>query len=70
MPSMHDTNDPQRDWLTVPEVAARFEVNESTVRRWIYDGQFPGTIRTSPKKGDYRIPKAAVEQFEEQRKVG
>lgn len=66
---MHATHDTGDEWLTVPEAAKRLRVNESTVRRWIYQGLLPGTERTSPGQGDYRIPLEAITQFEKNRKV-
>lgn len=68
------TDSPRRfdtdKWLTVTQAAQRLGVANKTVRIWIEEGFFPGTIRLSPvPKSEYRIPLSAIEQFEEQRKV-
>lgn len=56
-------------YLTVSQAAKRLQVDTATVRRWIEDGEFPGTIRTRPRTGEYRIPVSAVIRFEEARKI-
>ena len=57
-------------YLTVTQAAERLAVTDKTVRRWIEDGFFPGTIRLSPqRKSEYRIPLTAIIEFEKQRKV-
>lgn len=67
MPDLHPTH--PDEFLSVPEVAEHLAVDVTTVRRWIKAGLLPGTIRTSPGRGDYRIPLATVRQFEKAREV-
>lgn len=68
---MSDNTNAAESWLTVTEVAKRLRVADRTVRRWIELNYFPGTERTSPsRKAEYRIPLAAVQQFEQNRKLG
>ena len=66
-----DMKTPQisQTYLTVTEAAERLMVDNATVRRWIEDGEFPGTIRTRPRVGEYRIPMDAIVRFEEARKI-
>lgn len=68
MYKMHDMDEthlePETEWLTVAEVAQRFQVAETTVRRWIYANKLPGTRKSKPLRGDYRIPRQAVEHLE------
>lgn len=42
------------EWLTVQQVAARFQVHEETVRRWIRDGELP-VLDLGGKRGEYRV---------------
>jgi excisionase family DNA binding protein len=66
---MSDTSE-SSEWITVTQAALRLRVTDRTVRRWIELGYFPGTERTNPKrKGEYRIPAAAVSEFEQNRKL-
>lgn len=68
--SMSDNANTTNEWLTVTQTAQRLRVADRTVRRWIELGYFPGTERTSPqRKGEYRIPAAAVSEFEKNRKL-
>jgi excisionase family DNA binding protein len=70
MSNMTNAKDKPTEWLTITEAAKRLGVSGKTVWRWIDDGLFPGTIRLSPQpKSEFRIPLAAIERFEESRKV-
>ncbi len=53
---------PQREWLTVDEVAAIFRVNIETVRRWIRAGEVPALSLGGPRSG-YRIKRADLDTF-------
>ena len=57
------------DYLTVSDVAKRFKVTERAVQKWIRLGYFPGTLQAT-RRGHYRIPLSAVEQFERSRRIG
>jgi hypothetical protein len=48
------------DLLTTEEVAARFRVNPSTVRRWRLDGVGPRHVRIGSV---YRYPLALLNEF-------
>ena len=55
--------DRQEDrWLTVEQVADRFQVVPETVRRWIRNGVLPALDMGGPKAG-YRIRESAIEEF-------
>jgi len=49
-------------WLTVEDVAARLQVSQETVRRWIRSGQLPVLELGGPKAG-YRIREDALDAF-------
>ena len=53
---------PQREWLTVDEVAAICRVNIETVRRWIRAGELSALTLGGPRSG-YRIKRADLETF-------
>lgn len=55
-------DEPQREWLTVDEVAAIFRVNIETVRRWIRGGELPALSLGGPRSG-YRIRRADLDTF-------
>ena len=55
------TEQPERDWLTVAQVAERLQVHEETVRRWIRDGQMP--VLDLGKKAGYRVRTADLDTF-------
>jgi len=55
-------DEPQREWLTVDEVAAIFRVNIETVRRWIRAGELPALNLGGPRSG-YRIKRADLDAF-------
>ncbi len=52
---------PERDWLTVAQVAERLQVHEETVRRWIRDDQMP--VLDLGKKAGYRVRPIDLEAF-------
>ncbi len=56
----------EQQWLTVQEVAARFRVNEETVRRWIRSGDLPVLNLGGPRAG-YRIRQADLDRFTDAR---
>jgi excisionase family DNA binding protein len=51
--------------LSVPEVAYRFGVDPSTVRRMLYRGEFDGAFKLG---GRWKIPAAVVESYIEGQK--
>ncbi len=55
--------DPTREnWMTVPDVAELFVVNEETVRRWIRRGHLP-VLNLGKGRGEYRIRRADLATF-------
>lgn len=50
--------------LSVPEVAARFEVTSQTVRNWIASGRL-SAVQPAPR-GRFRIPSEALRGFEQE----
>jgi uncharacterized protein len=50
--------------LSVPEVAARFEVTNQTVRNWIASGHLAAVQPT--RRGRFRIPSDALSAFEQE----
>lgn len=57
MPDQHEDT-----WLTVEDVAKRFDVSQETVRRWIRGGQLPVLDLGGPKMG-YRIREGDLRAF-------
>lgn len=56
--------------FSMAEVAERYQVDISTVSRWIDAGFLPGSEKKGPyRKSPWRIPQTAIDHFEEQRKV-
>jgi uncharacterized protein len=55
-------------YLSVPEVAARFEVTSQTVRDWIASGRLTA-IQLTPR-GRFRILSEAVDMFEQAARLG
>jgi len=53
---------PEREWLTVDEVAETFRVNIETVRRWIRAGDLPALTLGGPRSG-YRIKRGDLDAF-------
>ncbi len=56
------TNITSEEWLTVQDVAKRFQVSEETVRRWIRSGELPVLDLGGPKAG-YRIRPHDLDAF-------
>lgn len=50
------------EFLTLKELAARFQCHRNTMSRMLAAGEFPGAIRTSG--GRWRIPPSAVKAYE------
>ncbi|UCC83476.1 MAG: helix-turn-helix domain-containing protein [Gemmatimonadota bacterium] len=54
-------------FMTVADLATWISgVSESTVRRWLRDGRFPGAWQLD--NGEWRIPRTAAVEFVENRK--
>lgn len=69
MTEKSETGEKVKDnYMTVPEAASRLGVTDRSVLNWIEKGYFPGTTRISPT-GPYRIPLAAIVQFEKNRQI-
>ena len=51
-----------REWLTVPQVAAELQVTVDTVRRWIRGKELPAAYLGSTKAG-YRVSRADLNAF-------
>jgi len=52
---------PSRDILTVPEIAAAFDVGNKVVAAWIEDGRLPAVrYSTSPDRNVFRATRAAI----------
>jgi excisionase family DNA binding protein len=49
-------------FLSADQVAALLDLSPRTVRRWIEDGRLQA-IRTSTRRGRYRIPREALADF-------
>jgi excisionase family DNA binding protein len=49
------------EMLTVPEIAARMRVTESTVRRWLRTRRMRGIL--TGRKAGYRVPLTEYERF-------
>ena len=56
------------DWFTVEQIAARLQVAERTVRRWLTDGDLKG-INFSGRTG-WRIRGRDLDAFIQQRERG
>lgn len=60
----------ERNYYSVTELAARWEVTERAVRKWIVQGAFPNAYKVGLGKGShYRVPVDDVAAFENARKV-
>jgi predicted transcriptional regulator len=55
------------DYLSTKEVAEILGVTTMTVSRYVKKGFFPGTKKNDPttENSPFRIPRAAVEKFQE-----
>ncbi len=51
-------------WMTALEVARRFKVDDSTVRRWVRAGLLKGIRLPHRCRGVIRISRQAVEELE------
>ena len=50
--------------LSIKEVAEQFQVDHSTVYRWVRQGYFPGARKAGPgRTSPYRIPKSDIVAF-------
>ncbi|MCP4543080.1 MAG: helix-turn-helix domain-containing protein [Chloroflexi bacterium] len=50
--------------LSIREVAEQFQVDHSTVHRWVQQGHFPGARKAGPgRTSPFRIPKSDVVAF-------
>jgi excisionase family DNA binding protein len=66
----HMAEKTEKDYLTVLELAKRWNVTERSVRNWIVEGAFPDAYRVGLGKGShYRVPLKDVIAFEEARRV-
>ena len=52
---------PDREWLTVAQVAELLQVHEETVRRWIREGHLP--VLDLGKKAGYRVRIADLDAY-------
>jgi excisionase family DNA binding protein len=52
-----------RDWLTPPEIAARLQVSQQTVTRWIREGKLPATKIQVGRRPFYRVSLTAYRTF-------
>jgi excisionase family DNA binding protein len=52
---------PQKEHLTVPEVAEMVGVHEQTIRRWLREEQLEGTLIT--RQTGYRIRRDEVDRL-------
>jgi excisionase family DNA binding protein len=55
-------DEPQREWLTVDEVATLFRINSETVRRWIRAGALPA-LNLGGLRSGYRIKRSDLDTF-------
>lgn len=58
---MPDSDEPETDNLTVPQVAKMLNTTPATVRRWLKAGAFPTAFKpVDTKQTNWRIPRSAV----------
>ena len=59
------------DYLSTKEVAEILNVTNMTISRFVRKGLLPGTIKIDPtsKNSPYRIPRKAVELFQEKQVI-
>lgn len=57
------------DFVSVAEVAKRFNVTTRTVVRWIADGELPGAFQVNPnvRNSPFLVPLASVEALEKRK---
>lgn len=51
--------------LSIPEVARRFDVHESTVRRMLYRGELPGAFKIGRI---WKVPETELEAYVERQR--
>jgi len=56
------TDSDQTEWLTVSQLANRFNVSTASIWRWVRDDKFPAPIRVSNRCTRWR--RADIEQHE------
>lgn len=67
---MHELAELTEPYLTVPQLAVRWEVSDRAVQKWINKGYFPNAYRVGLGRGShYRVPVSDVIEFEKNRKV-
>lgn len=54
----------EQEYFTPREIAKRFRVDNTTVRRWIRTGALEAETIRQGKRNRYRIRKATIEIFE------
>lgn len=56
-------------FYSVQEVAERYRVSPQTIRRWIDDGLFPGSVKQNPltNNSPYVIPQSGIDHYEKLR---
>ena len=59
----------ERDYRTVSELAKRWDVTDRTIRNWIADGVFPNAYKVGLGKSHYRVPINDVVAFEKARRI-
>lgn len=61
------------DTLTIPEAAALLDMRPAAVRLLCRRARLPGAVNSNPERpgrGEWRIPRAAVEAYAAGRSVG
>jgi hypothetical protein len=51
------------EFFTIAEVAAKFKVSGSTVRKWIQTGALNARLLPSNRNKRYRVPWTSLEEF-------
>lgn len=59
------TDLPQKTWFRVAEVAYYFDVDDSTIRRWIDHGK----LEASKVGGSIRISRRSISEFQEASRI-
>lgn len=63
--------DEKQEYFSMADVAKRYDVDKSTVSRWIKDGYLPGTIKKGPYPNSPSIiPQSALDYLDETRMSG
>ncbi len=63
------TADTRREFLTPPEVAALLRIRESKILGWVRSGRLPAINVSEGQRPRYRIARAALDAFLQQRAV-